>query len=271
MLKLLSYIKYTLQNSVSSFLNKYNAYYYGPNEDLRYYKKQLYKIKNRRTFVNEDYKKNFSEISFKVAERFESYNREGVKFNVKDYFEFGVFNGDATINFWIGIMAYFGRVPDGWNIHLFDSFEGMPKKVDMRDETLRLEEGDLHSKGEEFVLSRLNSVSIPESKINIIKGYYDESLTPLLRDEYLKKGIKAHFVNIDCDYYSSTIAVLRWIEPLLENGSIIYFDDIDLYYKNPNKGELKAIAEFNELDDSRGLAVDQWIDPACRCYIFWRN
>ncbi len=53
-------------------------------------------------------------------------------------------------------------------------------------------------------------------------------------------------VNIDCDLYESAVYVLDFIEPLLQEGSVLYFDDWNMYRANPNKGGKKAFREFRE-------------------------
>ena len=65
-------------------------------------------------------------------------------------------------------------------------------------------------------------------------------------------------VNIDVDYYSSTKAVLEWIYPICQEGTIFYFDDIFEYLGNLSKGEYKAIAEFNRNHINEGFQFYQF-------------
>ena len=51
---------------------------------------------------------------------------------------------------------------------------------------------------------------------------------------------------IDCDLYSSTRDVLRFIEPLLAEECILIFDDWNCYNKDNNKGQRKAFGELLE-------------------------
>lgn len=268
-MRIFSFIKFLFNSAVGKFTESYKSYYYGSDNFLRYYKQTLSEVRKRK-YNRYDFKKDFCNVSFNVIERHEmlknSFNRK-----VGAYFEFGVFNGRATVNFLIGLKSYYENIPNYWDLYLFDSFEGLPADGDFRDRNSGFNEGDLKSFGVKFLLNQFSKVKFPDEKIKIIEGFYEESLTEALQKRYVEEGVKAHFVNIDCDYYTSTIKVLEWIEPLLEEGSVIYFDDLGLYHGNPNKGELKAIHDFNESDSSRGLALDAWLDPANRCYTFWKG
>ncbi len=269
-MKLLSFIKFLVVSFFGGLASRYESYYYGFDNDLRYFRSQLGRVVRRRNYVD-NFKSNFAEISFRVAERFESRRTESTLQSSNSYFEFGVFNGSSSINFWIGINAHSKTKSQEWDLNLFDSFEGMPPTEDQRDKTERLSDGDLRSTGKSHVVERLVKLGMKSSKIRFVEGYYEETLTEELRQEYLLSQKVPFFVNIDCDYYSSTASVLNWLEPLLIEGSVVYFDDLDIYHGNPHKGELRAIFEFNQQNSSRGLTVDQWIDPHGRCYTFWRN
>ncbi|OCR92398.1 hypothetical protein [Campylobacter fetus] len=62
------------------------------------------------------------------------------------------------------------------------------------------------------------------------------------------ENVKASLIYIDCDLYTSSKTVLDFIaqSDLLQDGTIIAFDDWDLYRANPNKGQRKAFKEFKE-------------------------
>jgi O-methyltransferase len=49
---------------------------------------------------------------------------------------------------------------------------------------------------------------------------------------------------VDCDLYASARLVLDFVEPLLADGSIVLFDDWNVYQRDPNKGERRAFAEL---------------------------
>lgn len=57
---------------------------------------------------------------------------------------------------------------------------------------------------------------------------------------------KLAFVHIDCDYYSSTKEVLNYIEPYLQEGTVILFDDYYCFKGNEQYGEQRAFNEFKK-------------------------
>ena len=77
--------------------------------------------------------------------------------------------------------------------------------------------------------------------ITIIPGYYEESLKKFkLKEEHEKIAL----AYIDCDFYSSTTEVLNWLKNNLCHGMILAFDDWDLYFGDPQRGQKKAFIEF---------------------------
>jgi len=148
-----------------------------------------------------------------------------------DYFEFGVYKGRSLVLFYylakkIGLrIRFFG----------FDSFEGLPES-----------EGKVFTKGQfsfsqEKLKKYLEKVGVMDD-VFLIKGYYSQSLTKeLFTDHQLNK---ASVIHIDCDLYISTKQVLSFIEPLLQNGTIIIFDDWGSFGNNDQLGQQRAFNEF---------------------------
>ena len=194
------------------------------------------------------------------------------EYKIRHYYEFGVYNGDTLCDFY-NCMSRFhgGNAPPYWQMVGFDSFEGLPATHVEEDLHPQAGEGSYKSDGVEFVQSRLQGIGCGPDRLRLVKGFYQESLSKALRDKLLAEDLRPSFVNIDCDYYSSTMTVLNWIEPLLMDGTVVYFDDIYFYNCNPNKGELKAIDDFNRSRDESGLALAPWFDQGARCYLYWRN
>jgi hypothetical protein len=57
-------------------------------------------------------------------------------------------------------------------------------------------------------------------------------------------------VNIDCDLYSSADTVLRWLEPHLRPGTLVYFDEF------PDRDhEMRALQELLSRSDYRFVPV----------------
>ena len=63
-------------------------------------------------------------------------------------------------------------------------------------------------------------------------------------------------IHIDVDIYSSTIAVLKWLDKLALPMSTYIFDDIWALGNHPDLGEQRAIAEYNSLSNTRGFLIE---------------
>lgn len=129
--------------------------------------------------------------------------------------EFGVWRG-TTINFIASLTPQ--------TVYGFDSFEGLPE---------RWRDG--------FERGRFKVASLPKvrSNVRLIKGWFNESLPPFLR-EHTKP---ATFLHVDCDLYSSARTVFDLFRDRIGSGTVIVFDE---YFNYPGwqQGEHKAFAEF---------------------------
>jgi hypothetical protein len=178
-------------------------------------------------FYEEQYREEF----FYNAMRFISFNHiRG------DYLEFGCFGGNTFA------LAYKHSLIHRINMHFygFDSFKGLPepKGIDAHPQWI---EGDMSMNMNDF-RSRLKANGIEESKITLVPGFYKDSLTHETREKI--KLRKAAVVYVDCDLYESTVPVLDFILPLLQNGTIIAFDDWFCFNGDPDRGGQKATKEF---------------------------
>jgi hypothetical protein len=122
----------------------------------------------------------------------------------------------------------------------FDSFEGLPEIAEI-DKQQIWRKGNLKTDVELFK-KILYRHGMPANKLKTVKGFYSDSLTNELKLSLLPK--KVAVVYIDCDLYLSTIPVLDFIVDFLQVGSIIVFDDWNCFHGNPDKGERRAFAEF---------------------------
>lgn len=59
----------------------------------------------------------------------------------------------------------------------------------------------------------------------------------------------------------------------MQNGTILYFDDINTFFLNPNKGMYAAILEFNKKNKNIGLVELPWLSGKYnkQVYICWKN
>jgi len=167
-----------------------------------------------------------------------------------DLLEFGIAGGHslALINQVASELMERNRGLD-YRVFGFDSFEGLPEPTGID------KEGHLDGRGVQFnkgafkcekdrVMDFLQRQKAGAKRIHLVEGWYDKVLTPELRKEH--KLEKAALINIDCDFYESTKTVLDWCEPLIQQGTIISFDDWYCYKASPRMGEMRAFAEFLE-------------------------
>ena len=157
-----------------------------------------------------------------------------------DYYEFGLFRGYTFLQAWnhskaLGLTEV--------NFHGFDSFEGLPPAEGIDQADGRFFEGQFACSREE-VEKNLAGEGANLEKINLIQGYYEDSLTEELRGAHLFKP--ASVVLLDCDYYSSTVTALKWMEPYIQTGTVLLFDDWFSYGDSNELGQQKAFQEFLE-------------------------
>jgi O-methyltransferase len=71
-------------------------------------------------------------------------------------------------------------------------------------------------------------------------GKFSDTLPQVIPNKYPKAAL----VHIDSDLYSSAKEVLVGVEPILQSGTIVCFDDWFMYRGDPGKGEARAFGEF---------------------------
>jgi hypothetical protein len=154
-----------------------------------------------------------------------------------DYLEFGIFRGfnlwytQALARAWgVRDMRFFG----------FDSFFGIPP-VDGIDKDGPFHEGDFSAYRED-VEAAITRFGVDWKHTFLVEGFFEQSLvSSTVQKHHLRR---CSFAVVDCDLYSSTVPVLRFLEPLLGDEALLYFDDWDDYGGEPLRGEPKAFAEF---------------------------
>ncbi len=167
-----------------------------------------------------------------------------------DIIEFGVSSGSTLVLIdRIAKNLLTQRQKMDYQIFGFDSFEGMPEPTgkDKYAHADDNEPGVKFTKGQfaaskEGVMQRLKDRGVNIDKVHLVEGWFDQVLTPNLRTEL---GLnQASLINIDCDFYESTVVALDWCEPLMQQGTIINFDDYYCYKGSPDHGEMLAFKEF---------------------------
>lgn len=157
---------------------------------------------------------------------------------VGDYYEFGLFRG---YSFWHAQQAADREGIVGMRFYGFDSFSGLPEVVGGDRDSGLFFSGDYRCSREE-VAAQLSEHGFDWSRGQLIEGFFDRSLTPELR---LEQGMgPAALVLVDCDLYQSTVPVLRFLAPLLQEGSVMLFDDWHCFGDSGERGEPRAFGEF---------------------------
>ena len=169
-----------------------------------------------------------------------------------DYMEFGCHRART---FRMALSAARIHMQDKMNFYAFDSFEGLPDPTTKNDVEFWVK-GFLKTDIEAFK-SLINDHGIYTKQVECIKGYYDTSL-PENMGYFVEKGARAALINIDCDFYESAVPVFDFIENFLQEGTVIYIDDLFAGHKgNPTRGVYLAFEEFQERTSWRFVQHDQ--------------
>jgi hypothetical protein len=157
-----------------------------------------------------------------------------------DYFEFGC---HRCRTFRMALTEARRHNLDNMQFHAFDSFEGLPEPTS--DTSMEIWKRGALCTSETAFLEMVYAHGVYTDRVRTIKGFYSESLSPALQREYVDSARKIALVTVDCDLYESAVPVFDFIEPLLQEGSIIYIDDLFAGHKgNPTKGIARAFLEW---------------------------
>jgi hypothetical protein len=127
----------------------------------------------------------------------------------------------------------------------FDSFEGLPAPTSSPDHEV-WQRGALATSEVDF-LGIIRTHGIYPERVKTVKGFYADTLTDELQKRFLEDEKPIALACIDCDLYESAQPVFRFIEPLLQEGSVLYLDDLFAGYKgSPVRGVARAFSEFRK-------------------------
>ncbi len=168
-----------------------------------------------------------------------------------DYLEFG--SGSNVRSFRLAYKYRVLEYPEP-RLFAFDSFQGLPEPTadDLHDQWRR---GAMAVSLEDFhkVMRRMRA---KPDDYTVVPGFYSETLDGTQPKTY---GItRAAMVFVDCDLYSSAASTLRFVKPVLGDGTIIAFDDWYCYGGSPEKGEQRAFREF--LKNNRRIQAAEYLD-----------
>ncbi|MFH1970482.1 MAG: TylF/MycF/NovP-related O-methyltransferase [Verrucomicrobiota bacterium] len=159
-----------------------------------------------------------------------------------DYFEYGC---HRVRTFRMALTEARRHFMDSMRFFAFDSFEGLPP-AKTKSHMSGWTRGNLFTSERDFLrLVRQHGIYL--DRIRIFKGFYNTKLTTALEKRLLSHCSRIALVTIDCDLYESAVPVFRFIDPLLQEGSLIYIDDLFAGYKgNPLKGVSRAFLEYQK-------------------------
>jgi hypothetical protein len=177
-----------------------------------------------------------------------------------DYLEFGVFRGESFIQAFRTIQEaclsrsrYDPRVRSPKNsdavltiwknmrFFAFDSFRGLPEPGPLDSRSEDFTEGMYASTEDEF-LDNLKLHAVDTSKVVTVPGWFEVTCQQQTIVSHRMKS--AAIVHIDCDLYESARIALKFIEPLLVDGTVLIFDDWYCFRGNPSLGEQRAFREW---------------------------
>jgi hypothetical protein len=158
-----------------------------------------------------------------------------------DYLEFGVYDG------WSLTAAYHlarKHRLSGMRFLGFDSFEGLPAMNDVDSYPFQqFTKGQLRC-DQATVEKNIRRDGVDVSRVQLVKGWYRDTLHSRTRERLNLE--RAAVVWVDCDLYESTVPVLDFIVPVLQDGTVLIMDDWFLFRAHPHRGERRAFAEWLE-------------------------
>ncbi len=163
-----------------------------------------------------------------------------LKFNgiMGDYAEFGCC-GAMTFCIAYRLLADYPFALGPFHLWAFDSFQGFPESTVPKDAHPYWVPGDMATSLDDFHgLCRMRGV--PRSAYTAVPGFYEQSLDPSAPGP---RPEKIRLAYIDCDMYTSTKEVLRFLMPKLQHGMILAFDDYYCFSAAMASGERLAAAE----------------------------
>jgi O-methyltransferase len=162
---------------------------------------------------------------------------ETLEFNgiTGDYAEFGSWSGQ-TLSLAYHASRRVGLKPMLW---AFDSFQGLPSSQHVLDVHRKWQSGAMKMPLDEFH-AQVGINGVPRHAYQVVVGFYEDTL----RTDNSSLPSDLALIYIDCDMYTSTATVLKFLEPRLKHGMLIALDDYFAYSPTSPSGEKLALEEF---------------------------
>jgi len=156
------------------------------------------------------------------------------------YLEFGTFWGRSFFPaFWQFRHWLSGQ------FYGFDSFEGLSSPL--ADET-HFTGGDFRKGTYNFNVKSFRALAellgMDADRLRVVPGFYCDSLVGVNPARYGLEPESVSVCIIDCDLLEPTRQVLDFVEPLLQPGCLLYFDDWRLCRASPTVGERAAAFQW---------------------------
>jgi O-methyltransferase len=169
-----------------------------------------------------------------------------------DVCEFGVAQGETSALIANEIARSSNKI-----LHLFDSFEGLPKpseKDELKDDIFSLGSMEAYtgmmSCPEDMVRTRLKSISFPSQRYVIHKGFIEQLIHT---DQNLPEEVC--FAYVDFDFYEPIKVTLDFLHQITPIGAIVIVDDYDFF----SVGSKTAVDEFIEEKNSSEMLYECFV------------
>lgn len=187
-----------------------------------------------------------------------------------DYCEFGVYQGDTfavAYHTILGLRArhskrgFLGESESpkfkAWleekpRFIAFDSFEGLPETPGERPVDYKV---GAFACNEDNFRRNVARQGVDMNDVITVKGFYDKTLNAETKRKH--KISKVAIALIDCDLYESTVPVLDFLTDVVQQGTILIFDDWFRFGGDPNQGEQRAFREWRERNPQLDL-IEYW-------------
>ena len=167
----------------------------------------------------------------KVVELLKLRCHEQVECTKYDLYEFGVFTGRSMKGYVTQLKDAGVNYAHYWG---FDSFVGLPQeRGTIARSTISTSDWQAGSFSAAEVLRKQSYTSLEstilsfvnDSRVNLVRGFYNESLTRTIAFE--RQMQPALFVEIDCDLYVSSITAMDWMlaNRLIVAGTLLVYND----------------------------------------------
>lgn len=178
-----------------------------------------------------------------------------------EYWEFGVYHGESMKETYFILRDVVDKYVG------FDSFSGLPAPSSDPDKNgavlqPQLKESEFCTPGLDFVRTNILSTGLRPQMLELVGGFFSETLTPDLQRKYLANCSKPIVIHMDVDYYESTLEALEFCYPFLQKGCWILFDDYWLYAGSTTHGTQLAIRHF--LERHKDVVLQEYT-----CYRGW--